>query len=696
MSVRDKKTGAGEVLILSGSMVLANGTGASAGPAPARRLEERILLALIDGRRPISEITRLSGLPAAAAREHLRGLFERGVVVEADAATGGPIAAPAGAPVAPAAAPAAIVVRAGAAAAARGLAQAARAVDWQRGEVLAGSELTPTFAGTAIERRGQPFRVGSYEVAMRIGQGGMGSIYVCRRVGPSGFQRLYVLKAVRQRSAQEGAALQSLINEGRIGSLLSHPNLQAVVDMGMYKDQPFLILDYVEGATLADLTAEGKARLPPAVAVSILLDLLRGLQAAHDTADAQGRPLGLVHGDVSPPNILVGTDGTTRLGDFGSVRLTGQPTPAGTPVPGKPSYMAPEQVAGEPVDVRTDVFAAGIVMWRALTGQELFAAATHEETAMNVLKRPILPPSIYGAPACLDEVCLRALSRPAAGRFATAEEMASLLLKIAVANDLVAPPRLVGQLVRREHGDTLAERRRRAQAIFAGMAAGGITPPPRLGREETPPPLRVRPNETLQIPAAAVPYGAIAALSAAVPAVPEPPAGTAPARAVPAEITTAGEARAVQTAAAPAAPRETAVAGEPPAATAPPHGAPADAPAAGETSTETAAAGETSTETAAAGETSTETARRPVTDPGFDAETEKVSRVGLGTRHLPLAVVAAIVAAAAAFAGVRFMRRSHAAPAAAASAPAARAESPRAEPPIGRPGSPPAKAPPPP
>jgi eukaryotic-like serine/threonine-protein kinase len=319
------------------------------------------------------------------------------------------------------------------------------------------------------------FRVGNYDVITRIAQGGMGSIYLCRRSAELGFQRLFVLKAVRQHSAQTEAAIRSFQREARIGGLLAHPNVLSVIDIGNYQDQPFLILDYVDGASLSDLLADGDNTIRPApsVVVTIFLDALRGLQRAHDLQGLDGKSLGLVHGDFSPHNILVGTDGASRLTDFGSARLTALPedrAEGGSPL-GKPSYMSPEQLQGEPIDHRTDIFSVGVALWTALTGQKLFTDPSYEKTVMNVLRKKIPPPSTLGAPPALDDVCLRALSRTPGGRYASAEEMAQDLLQAAGGAHLVASPHQVGRWVQQAVGDVLADRRRRVLAATATAVA---------------------------------------------------------------------------------------------------------------------------------------------------------------------------------------------------------------------------------
>ena len=354
-----------------------------------------------------------------------------------------------------------------------------------------------------------PFRVGAYEVATRIAQGAMGSIYVCRRVGAGGFQRLFTLKVIRQHSTQKEMAIKSFTREARIGALLHHPNVQTLVDVGSYEDQPFLILDYVEGTSLSELLGDDR-RAPAPVVIAIILDLLRGLQHVHEIVDGQGARLGLVHGDVSPQNVLIGVDGAARLTDFGSARFAKeeQATGGDSVAVGKPAYMAPEQLRGEATDARTDLFSVGILMWTALTGQKLFAADTYDQTVMRVMRRKVPPPSEFGAPACLDPVILKALSRAREGRYATADEMSRDIAKAAATENLIASPRDVELWVRRELGDALADRRRKIQEMFGG------TPRPEVTNDAPPAPRQRRnPPKTAdgfeRLPARTVQIGAV-------------------------------------------------------------------------------------------------------------------------------------------------------------------------------------------
>jgi len=375
----------------------------------------------------------------------------------------------------------------------------------------ANAQGVPSRANVARSAR-IPFRVGEYEVATRLAQGGTGSIYVCRRAKTTG--PLFALKVIRQHAQQKEAVISSFRREARVGKLLRHPNALTVVDEGTYEGQPFLILPYVEGGTVSSLVADG-VRAPAQNIVTILLDVLRALQHAHHLKSEQGQLLGMVHGDISPDNILVGTDGVARLTDFGSARmaesLDGEGDTFGL---GKPSYMSPEQLRGEPLDMRSDIFSVGIVMWSALTGQKLFAAETYDQTVMRVMRRRIPAPSSLGAPPELDEVCLTALNRSREGRFSTADQMADALMTAAVKVDMVATRERVSHWVRRDLAESLTEVRRRVEHMFGdNVKVPGVSGvDPARPRPASTPITGVQPAATIQM--RALPRGAAAALAA--------------------------------------------------------------------------------------------------------------------------------------------------------------------------------------
>jgi hypothetical protein len=388
-------------------------------PLPHLTPEQGVLLRLVDGRRSIARVARQAGLSEDATIQGLSALYQLGLLVRVE--------------------PTEVTIRG---------------------------------------QGGMPFyKLGSYEIAARVGQGGMGSVYVCRRIGAAGFQRFFALKVVRQGSGQDEAATRSFVREMKVGRMLTHPNIQSLVDVGMYSDQPFLVLDYIEGSDFEEILSTGTP-VPPGVSMAILVDLLRGLQAAHDAVDEDGRRVGLVHGDVSPPNVLVGCDGVARLADFGNTRFvslneTGENASFAV---GKPAFMAPELFRHEGFDHRADLFAAGVVMWTALTGKELFAADSYDQIVHNVLNKELQPPSVFGAPACLDDVCMRALSRQAKWRYSSADEFAKDLLRVAVTNGLLATGTEVAAHIQQHLGATLADRHQRIAQGFRGVHVDA--PPP--------------------------------------------------------------------------------------------------------------------------------------------------------------------------------------------------------------------------
>jgi eukaryotic-like serine/threonine-protein kinase len=394
-------------------------TGEGGAPLPRLTAEQGVLLRQVDGRRSIARVARQAGLSEDAAIQGLSALYQLGLLVRVE--------------------PAEVTIRG---------------------------------------QGGMPFyKLGVYEIAARVGQGGMGSVYVCRRIGAAGFQRLFALKVVRQGSGQDEVATRSFVREMKVGRMLTHPNIQSLVDVGMYSDQPFLVLDYIEGSDFEEILSTGTP-VPPGVSLAILIDLLRGLQAAHDAVDEEGRHAGLVHGDVSPPNVLVGRDGVARLADFGNSRFvslneTGENASFAV---GKPAFMAPELFRHEGFDHRADLFAAGVMMWTALTGKELFAADSYDQIVNNVLSKEIQPPSAFGAPACLDDVCMRALSRQAKWRYGSADEFAKDLLRVAVTNGLLATGTEVAAHIEQHLGTTLTDRHQRIAQGFRGVHVDA--PPP--------------------------------------------------------------------------------------------------------------------------------------------------------------------------------------------------------------------------
>ncbi len=283
--------------------------------------------------------------------------------------------------------------------------------------------------GSSSEPAGRRF--GRYILLEAIDRGGMAEVYRAVTQGPGGFQRQFVIKRIRQEKATSREFVEMFINEARISALLEHPNIVQVYDFGQVEGDYFLAMEYLRGRNLLALgrrlRSQG-AEMPADLAGYVAREVARGLHHAHSLTN-QGKPLGIVHRDVSPSNIMLLRTGGVKLLDFGIARATMKlrsVTPIGGLVKGKLSYLSPEQVRGQGVDARSDVFSLGVVLWECLTGLRLFYDPNDLETMRNVLHRVIPRPSeiCRGVPPALDTITARALSRSLDGRYPDAASMA--------------------------------------------------------------------------------------------------------------------------------------------------------------------------------------------------------------------------------------------------------------------------------
>ena len=354
--------------------------------------------------------------------------------------------------------------------------------------------------------------VGRYELHDAIASGGMAEVCFGRLAGDAGFRRIVAIKRLHPSVARDPAFRAMLLDEARLVGNIRHANVAAIVDMIDENDELSLVLDYVAGESLSRLARESRRRaepIPPGVAVGVVVGMLRGLHAAHEATDASGVALGLVHRDVSPQNVVVGSDGVPRVIDFGIAKALGraQRTEHGE-VKGKAGYMAPEQIHGGDIDRRADVFAAGIVLWELLAGTRLFEADSAAATMMRVLEHAPSPPSEH-APAVspeLDAIAMRALSRDRTGRFPGAAAMADALEALPG----VAASAQVARWVHGLAGPSLDERADRVRAIqlLPPRVVEAIT-------EVTPSPRRARHRALLGVPLVLVVLVALGALGAA-------------------------------------------------------------------------------------------------------------------------------------------------------------------------------------
>jgi len=276
-------------------------------------------------------------------------------------------------------------------------------------------------------------RVGRYLLCDQIGSGGMATIHLARLIGPQGFSRTVAIKQLHPQFAQNPQFVAMLLDEARLAVRVRHVNVVSPLDIVTTDAELFIVMDYVNGESLANLLAASETPLSPAIAAAIMVQVLLGLHAAHEATREQGDALGLVHRDVSPQNILVGQDGVTRVVDFGIAKAVARAqTTDGGMVKGKLGYMAPEQIRLEAVDRRTDLFSAGVVLWEALTGAGLFVADALGASIDLILRGPISPPSRYNRAVTpeLDAFVLKALTRDRDDRFQDAMSMAAALQRV--------------------------------------------------------------------------------------------------------------------------------------------------------------------------------------------------------------------------------------------------------------------------
>jgi hypothetical protein len=350
-----------------------------------------------------------------------------------------------------------------------------------------GSEVSVARAGEAHSRAPlsivpteAPARtVGRYALHNEIASGGMATVHIGRLLGPVGFARTVAIKRLHPQFAKDPEFVAMFLDEARLAARIRHPNVVSTLDVVATAGELFVVMEYVPGESLARLVRASmrgaSARIPPDVAASIMVGVLHGLHAAHEARDERGEPLCIVHRDVSPHNVLVGADGVAHVIDFGVAKARGrvQVTREGQ-IKGKLSYMPPEQLLGQGLDRRADVFAASIVFWEALTGRRLFQGTDDGEVYAKVLRGDVPRPGrlVPGLSREVDEVVLRGLSRDRRDRWGTARGMA-LAIEDAIP---LAPPSRVGAWVDSLVGEAIAERSRQIASIESPGAAHATAP----------------------------------------------------------------------------------------------------------------------------------------------------------------------------------------------------------------------------
>jgi len=264
-----------------------------------------------------------------------------------------------------------------------------------------------------------------------LAAGGMAQVMVARTLGPEGVGRLVALKRILPHLCSDPVMIEQFLDEARIGMRLSHPNLVTVHDFGQTGASYFIAMELVRGVDLFDLM-ERNGPLEPSTAVGILVQALAGLHAAHEARAEDGSSLDVVHRDLSPSNVMIGFDGRVKVMDFGvaKARTRTTITQPGM-VKGKPLYMAPEQAVADPIDRRADLFAMGLILFEALTGQHPFRREDDVRTMEAIVGEPL--PHLNAVPSILHPVVERALAKDPRDRFQTAAELGIALERTVVA-----------------------------------------------------------------------------------------------------------------------------------------------------------------------------------------------------------------------------------------------------------------------
>lgn len=315
-------------------------------------------------------------------------------------------------------------------------------------------------------------RLGNYELVRLVAQGGMADVYLARQLGvwstpPGQFERHVAVKVLNHMRAKDPEACALFLDEARLLAMLNHHNLASVFEVDIEDGVHYLATEYVHGADLREVlnaaTAKQRA-ISYQAGVSIIAAAAAGLDHAHRRCGPDGKPLHLVHRDVSLSNIMVGYDGAVKVVDFGiaTATVSSVRTQPGV-VRGKASYMSPEQCLGDEVDLRTDVFALGIVLYELTTGHRCFQGNTDFERMIAVVRGELVPPSVHvpAYPPALEAIVKIALSPDPINRFSSAAAMIDAIEEVSASLGWIWGASVIADLMQELFGDVAS------QAMFA-------------------------------------------------------------------------------------------------------------------------------------------------------------------------------------------------------------------------------------
>ncbi|MBM4780278.1 MAG: protein kinase [Archangiaceae bacterium] len=307
---------------------------------------------------------------------------------------------------------------------------------------------------------GIPF--GRYELLRKIAAGGMGQVLLARK-GAEGFEKLVVIKRILPHLVEDEEFFAMFIDEAKITMRLDHPNIARINEFGVENGVHFIEMEYVSGEDVRRMDKRARMAnhpVPLGVILRVIADAAAGLDFAHKAKDSKGNPLGLVHRDVSPQNVLVGFDGSVKLLDFGVAKAAGRAQHTATGIlKGKFPYMSPEQADGLDIDARSDVFALGIVLWELLTGKRLFKGENDLMTQRLVKACQVPPPSEVepSLPKGLDAVVLKSLAKDVKDRYADAGAFRMALEDFAFKNSIPASNAHLVEFMQGLYADRIAK-----------------------------------------------------------------------------------------------------------------------------------------------------------------------------------------------------------------------------------------------
>lgn len=333
-----------------------------------------------------------------------------------------------------------------------------------------------TGSGSTDFRRTSERRVGKYRVVAQLGRGGTAVVYLALARGQGGVSKLVVLKALLPEYAEQPGALAMFLDEARLAAHLNHPNVVQTYEVGTEGDRNVIVMEYLEGQALSRILRLAQATgtpVPETIHLRAIVQMLEGLHYAHELKSYDGKSMELVHRDVSPQNLFITYEGAVKVLDFGIAKAATSSTHTAAGVlKGKIAYMAPEQMSGEKVDRRADVYSAGVMLWAAAAGQKLWAGFPDVQIMQRVLAGDI-PSPITVNPNCspeLERIVMKALSCDLDERYATALELQTDIEHYMEEKGLQIKQREVGQYVSDMFGEARVELRKNIQRQLAEIA----------------------------------------------------------------------------------------------------------------------------------------------------------------------------------------------------------------------------------